>query len=64
MEEVRAVFAALSRSNGNEEQEAFITHAKLEAACREFEVRGFRQPPIASSVIVQQNPTRHLKLGL
>jgi hypothetical protein len=39
MEEMRAVFAALSRSDGKDEQEALITHTKLQAACREFEVR-------------------------
>jgi hypothetical protein len=46
MEEVRAVFAALSRSNGKDEQEGLITHVKLEAACREFQVRNFWQSPI------------------
>jgi hypothetical protein len=38
MEEMRAVFAALSRSNGTEVLEGFITHAKLQAACHDFEV--------------------------
>jgi hypothetical protein len=42
MEEMRAVFAALSRSNGKEDQEGLITHVKLENACREFEVLYFR----------------------
>ena len=38
MEEMRAVFAALSQSDGKEDHEGLITHAKLQAACIEFEV--------------------------
>jgi hypothetical protein len=38
IEELLAVFAALSRSNGKEESDGLITHVKLESACREFEV--------------------------
>ncbi len=54
MEELLAVFAALSRSNGKEESDGLITHVKLEAACREFEVRYIHKAQLHFAV-VQQN---------
>ncbi len=39
MEEVRAIFAVLSRADGNERYNGLITLSKLQAVCYEFEVR-------------------------
>jgi Ca2+-binding EF-hand superfamily protein len=39
LEEVRAAFAVLSRSDGNATYEGLITFDKLQAACLEFEVQ-------------------------
>ncbi len=38
MEEVRAIFAVLSKPDGDEANNNFITLAKLHNACQEFEV--------------------------
>ncbi len=39
MEQVRAIFAVLSRADGNERHNGFITLSKLQAVCHDFEVR-------------------------
>ena len=48
MEEVRAIYAVLSRPDGHERHNNLITLAKLQAACHDFEVRVWaltRPPP-------------------
>jgi Ca2+-binding EF-hand superfamily protein len=47
MEKARAVFAVLSRSNGNATQEGLITFDKLHSACLEFKVQ--HSQPLAPS---------------
>ena len=39
MEEVRAIFAVLSRPDGEQRHDGLITLGKLQAACSEFEAR-------------------------
>lgn len=49
MDNVEAVFTILSKSDGNRDADGLITVAKLNAACKEFEV--WSRPPLVLHVV-------------